>query len=173
MTHALRRYLSVLCILFVFQPSAVLAYRKPQAAATDVLLIIGGEVEKPQQLTAADLAKLPRRSVKATDPDGKEFTYEGVLLIDVLKLAGLRFGETLRGKRLATYLLVEATDGYQAIFALPELDPAFTDRVVLLADRRDGAPLPDSVAPLQIIIPGEKRHARYVRQVKSLIIRRA
>jgi hypothetical protein len=93
--------------------------------------------------------------------------------MDVLQLAGVKFGDGLRGKSLALYLVVEASDGYRAVFALPELDPAYTDRVVLLADRRDGAKLSSSEGPLRIVIPGEKREARWVRQVTSLIIKRS
>ena len=64
-------------------------------------------------------------------------------------------------------------DGYRAVFALPELDPAYTDRVVFLADRKDGAKIGASEGPLRIVVPGEKRQARWVRQVISLIIKRA
>jgi hypothetical protein len=90
-----------------------------------------------------------------------------------LRLAGVPFGEGLRGKNLALYLIVEAADGYQAIFALPELDPAFTDRIILLADHKDGNSLSISEGPLRIVAPDEKRHARWVRQVIALTIRRA
>jgi hypothetical protein len=42
----------------------------------------------------------------------------------------------LLAKRLQEFLVVEAADGYKAVFALPEIDPAFTDRVIIPADRR-------------------------------------
>ncbi|MFO0893059.1 MAG: molybdopterin-dependent oxidoreductase, partial [Isosphaeraceae bacterium] len=64
-------------------------------------------------------------------------------------------------------------DGYRAVFALPELDPDFTDRPVLLADRRDGRPLPGKDGPLQVIVPSDKRHSRWVRQVVALRVGRA
>src|SRR5262245_66235549 len=41
-----------------------------------VLLTIGGEVATSVKLTAADLAKLPRRSVQAKDHDGKDTAFE-------------------------------------------------------------------------------------------------
>ncbi len=94
-------------------------------------------------------------------------------VIEVLKLAGVKFGEDLRGKSLALYLLVEAADGYRAVFALPELDPASTDKMVLLADKHDGKSLDDKEGPLRIVVPDEKRQARWVRQVTSLVIKRA
>ena len=94
-------------------------------------------------------------------------------LVEVLKLAGIKFGEELRGKSLALFLIVDAADGYRAVFALPELDHAYTERVILLADRRDGKPLASSEWPLRIIVPDEKRHARWVRQVTALSVRRS
>ena len=97
---------------------------------------------------------------------------EIIELGDVLKLAGVKFGEQLRGKDLALFLVVGAADGYHAVFALPELDHAFTDRIVILADRRDGKPLAEKEGPLRIVVPDEKREARWVRQVISLTIRR-
>jgi DMSO/TMAO reductase YedYZ molybdopterin-dependent catalytic subunit len=130
-------------------------------------------VERELKLGANDLAKLPRRSVRAKDHGGAEATFEGVALVDILQLAGVKFGDGLRGKNLALYLVVEGSDGYRAVFTLPELDPAYNDRVVLIADRRDGTKFSDAEGPLRIIVPGEKRQSRWVRQVASLIIKRA
>src|SRR5882762_4193138 len=121
------------------------------APTNAVLLTVSGEVATPLKLTAADLAKLPRRTLHAKAHDGKDATFEGIELGDVLKLAGVKFGEQLRGKDLALFLIVGASDGYHAVFALPELDHAFTDRVVLLADRRDGRPLAEKEGPLQTV----------------------
>ena len=107
------------------------------------------------------------------DHKGVDAEFEGVPLVDVLRKAGARVDEKLRGGALADYLVVEASDGYRAVFALAELDPAFADRVILLADRRDGHPLAATEGPLRIVVPGEKKQARWVRQVNALTIRRA
>src|SRR5258708_39520045 len=139
----------------------------PPQAASEIMLTVGGEVANPLKLTRADLDKFARQSVRAKDHDGKEYKYEGVAIIDILQKAGLKFGDALRGKALATYLLAEAVDGYQAVYALPEFDPPTTDRLILLADRRDGGALPAAAALLQIIVPGDKTHARWVRQGKA------
>ena len=99
--------------------------------------------------------------------------FEGVPLSEILHLAGAKLKEKLRGDVLADYLLVGAADGYRVVFALPELDAAFTDRLVLLADRRDQKPLSESEGPLRLVIPEEKKRARWVRQVNALTIRHA
>ena len=146
--------------------------QKPEAGA-GVVLTVRGEVQKPLELTAADLAKLPRQTVQARDHQGQDAVFEGVALADVLKEAGVPLGTALRGPAVALYLVVEASDGYRAVFALPELDPAYTDRVVLLADRRDRAAMKAPEGPLRVVVPGEKRHARWVRQVITLRVGRA
>lgn len=137
------------------------------------MLTVDGEVAHALKLTAADLAKLPRKRVEGTEHGGTKAVFEGPALVDVLKEAGVKFGEDLRGPNLALYLVVEAADGYRAVFALPELDPAFNDRQVILADRREGAALDAKHGPLQVVIPGEKRQARWVRQVVALRVKRA
>ncbi len=144
----------------------------PPATAAGVILAVAGDVPRPRKLTTAEFVRLPRQTVRAKDHDGKEAEFEGVPLVEVLKAAGVKFGQDLRGPALAAYLVVEASDGYRAVFALPELDPAFTDRVVLLADRREGKPLAGNEGPLRVIVPGEKRHSRWVRQVFALRVGR-
>jgi len=44
---------------------------------------------------------------------------------------------------MASCLLVEAADGYRVVIALPELDPAFTDKQVILAFLKNSKPLDD------------------------------
>jgi hypothetical protein len=93
-------------------------------------------------LKSADLARLPRTRVETADGDRK-IVFEGARLVDLLVSVGFTFGQTMRGDRMSNYLVVESRDGYRVVFALPELDPAFTDDVVLLAFRQDGHPLPE------------------------------
>src|SRR5262249_26484626 len=145
----------------------------PLAAAGEVVFRISGDIARPQQWTLDDLAALPRHQVRARDRDGTEATFTGVALVDLLRLAGVPLGTELRGNNMALYLLIEAADDYRVVFALPELDPAFTERVVVLADHRDGQPLAATEGPLRLVVPDEKRQARWVRQVKAGTVRRA
>ncbi len=68
-------------------------------------------------------------------------------------------GEKIRGKALALYLLVEAADGYRAVFALPEMDSAFTDRKIYLVTKRDGQALSEKEGPFRIVVPVERQPA--------------
>jgi len=134
----------------------------------EVGLTIAGSVERPLKLGLSDLTRMPHKTVHVKDHDGKAVTYEGVSLIDVLKLAGVPSGDGLRGPNMATCVLAEAKDGYRVVFALPELDPGFSDNEVLLVDRANGEPLSATQGPLRIVVPHEKRPARWIRNVQRL-----
>lgn len=112
---------------------------------------------------------MPRSKVKAQE-HGNEATYEGVALTDLLQKAGAPMGSLLRGKAMASYVLVTAHDGYRVVFALPELDPAFSDaaRQIILADTADGKPLSEKAGPVRIVVPQEKKGARWIRMVESI-----
>ncbi|WP_332367659.1 hypothetical protein [Spirosoma telluris] len=66
---------------------------------------------------------------------------------------------------------MKANDGYEVIFALAEIDPEFATRTIILADVVDGAPLPLGVGPYRVVVPGEKKPARWIREVKSIEVR--
>ena len=138
-------------------------------APADAAIRISGTVGRTTTLTAADLAAMPQKTVTASSHDqtGK---YSGVALRDMLTKAGVPAGAEIRGPLVAAYVVVTGADGYRAVFALAELDPLFTDRVVLLATQKDGAALPDNARPFQLIVPGELRPARWVRQVVSISV---
>ena len=138
---------------------------------SDVVLVVDGAVEHNLKLGLADLAQFPRQSLRATDELGKESLFEGVLVAEILRSAGVKFDKELRGKKLADYLLVETGDGYRVVFALPEFDPSFKQTLVLLADTRDGGPLGESDGQLRLIIPSEKRYARWVRHLVALHVK--
>jgi hypothetical protein len=118
-------------------------------------------------LAAAQIANAPHVAVEAHDHAGAAH-FEGVPLSAVLSLAGVQLGDTLRGPRMAEALLVEASDGYEVVFALAEVDPAFATREIILADKRDGKVLDAKEGPYRIVVPGDSRPARWVRQVTTL-----
>src|SRR5262245_43300036 len=104
------------------------------AAAQQPTLRMSGAIPKPITFTAQELAAMPHVTVRATSHD-QTASYEGVAMRELLTRAGVPAGEALRGAELAKSVLVTGADGYQAAFGLAEFDPAFTDRVSILADR--------------------------------------
>jgi DMSO/TMAO reductase YedYZ molybdopterin-dependent catalytic subunit len=133
-----------------------------------------GDLAHPHRIDASELHQLPRVEARTTDPQdpGKEIVYAGTPLIEVLKAGGLLLDPAMAGIRdtVAMTVLVAASDGYRAAFALAELEPELTDRVILLADTKDGQPLSPREGPFRIIVPGEKRPARWVRQVSAVTV---
>src|ERR1700681_3919050 len=91
---------------------------------------ITGAVKQALTLSVDDLAKMPRATVRTTSHDTK-IVYEGVLLYELLKKAGVPQGSELGGKMLASYVLAEGLDGYQVVFSRGEIDPAFMDSEIL------------------------------------------
>lgn len=132
---------------------------------------VSGEVKTPLTLTASDLQALERTELTAKDRDGKEHRYAGVLLTTVLRKAGVTLGGELRGENLSKYVIAKAGDGYEVLFSLAEVDAEFSGRTILVADSVDGAPLAQGVGPFRLVIPDEKRPARWIRELKSLEIR--
>src|ERR1700760_553274 len=117
-------------------------------------------------VSADTLAGLPHVKVEAKEHENPSATYEGVSLGSILERAGVPRGEKLRGKALRAIVVITASDGYEVIFTLPDTDPAFTDRIIMLADKKDGKPLPAKEGPFRIVAPSEKRPARWIRNVK-------
>jgi DMSO/TMAO reductase YedYZ molybdopterin-dependent catalytic subunit len=145
---------------------AALVFAQAPPAA---VLAVQGDIASPLSLSADDLAKMPRETATIPAADGTKIVYEGVTLLEVLKKAGAPFGKQLRGKVLTTYVLAKARDGYQVIFTLGELDPDFGNEIILVADKRDGKPLPaDKQGPFRLVCPNDHEGARSVRMLETL-----
>jgi hypothetical protein len=144
---------------------------KPSARRAASALKVEDENGKEIILSPEALAKLPRQSVNVKDRRANSTTYEGMALGEVLRSAGVTLGKNLRGPLLANYLLVEASDGYRVVFALPEVDPDMTGKVVLLADRKDGQLLNAQEGPYRVVVPDDKHNTRWVKQVTRISVR--
>jgi len=148
------------------------------------LLVCAGLCQSPATLTvqglgstsatisAADFARMPQETIRTTD-HGTAVTFEGVPLAEVLAKVDLPLGEKFHHTVASYYLVVEAKDGYRAVFAWAELDSSFMDKAVYVVTRRDGRPLGDKDGPFQLVVPGEKRGGRWVHQVTALKLKQA
>ena len=137
-------------------------------ATSKPFFTVEGEVLRPLKLTLDGLSKLKQTEARAKDKDNKEHVYKGVRLVDVLDSAGVTLGKQLRGENLVKYILIRAADGYEVVFSLPEVDPEFTSQTILLAYHEDGKPLPKGEGPFRMIVPNDKRPARWVREVTTI-----
>ena len=140
------------------------ADEKPQPAEVQVVALDGNAIT----FTAEQLRTLPRISVEVADRTGKMVKYSGVAIQHLVIHENARLGEELRGEALRCDVSVPAKDEYRVVFAWCEFDAIFSDRTILLADEQDGKPLNEETGPFQVIVPGEKRRARWVRQVNRI-----
>ena len=142
-------------------------------AATPALaedLKLTGPAGQTDTLTAAQFAALPHVSLTVTI-EGKTMAFQGVPLTTLLARVGAPQGETLRGKALADVVLVTARDGYVVALALADTDAKMRKEQVILADRMNGAPLPDTAAPYRLVVEGDLRAARTARMVTAISVR--
>jgi len=149
-----------------------LLWLQSTASPPSATVKVFGAVARPTTFSAAEIAAMPRTEISATSHNqaGK---YAGPSMRELLTRVGVPTGADLRGAELAKTVIVTGADGYKVAFAIAEFDPSFTERNCILADQKNGAPLPANAAPFQIILSGEVRPARWVRQVVSIEVRPA
>ncbi|MFN3380985.1 MAG: molybdopterin-dependent oxidoreductase [Runella zeae] len=140
------------------------------SVAAQTLSIIG-EVKTPLTLSINDLKAMPQTQLKAKDRDGKEHEYGGVRLVDLFQKAGVTLGGELRGENLTKYVIARAADGYEVLFSLAEIDEEFSGRTILLVHTVDGQALPQGIGPFRLVVPDERRPARWIREIKTIEIR--
>ena len=158
---------SSLLVLLLCAPAIVFAQ-----ASQGVALRVTGEVPNHLDLSVGDIAAFQRQTIHVTDDKGTPVEYAGVPVAEILEKAGAPLGKQLKGPNMAMGLVASAPDGYRVLFSLTEFDTAFSDRVILLVDRRDGKPLDSREGPLRFVVPGDKRHARWIRGVTTLEVLR-
>jgi hypothetical protein len=129
---------------------------------------ISGDGIIPINITKAMFADMKQVVVMAKAHDEKVHRYSGVTIANLLIKAGIMLGDSAKSKTINSYIIVTAADNYKAIYAIPEIDPLFATRSIILANRADKRPLATEDGPFQIIVPGEKKHARWVRQVTGI-----
>jgi hypothetical protein len=132
--------------------------------STDLLVEVAGL----EHLAATEtLDSLAIDTVSSAYHDNPEARYVGVALHRLIA----RFGgqaEGLRGGSLAGYVVLEARDGYRIVLGLGQVDPTITGQTTLLAREVDGARLEPLEGPWRLIVPGDKRGTRWIRQVTAI-----
>src|SRR5688572_1366595 len=109
------------CLLLASSRVAQAQATSPPATATVRL-----SAQRDTTLTASDLARLPPSQIRvaasehAGDTTHAQVLYEGVAVPDLLALVDAPVGSALRGRAVASYVLVEAADGYRVVFSLEE-----------------------------------------------------
>jgi len=122
--------------------------------------------DKSAEWTPATLASLPHTAVTVYNEHAKaKQTYSGVALIALLARVGVP--DKPHGKEFQFYLVAEGVDGYKVVYSIGEVSPDVHDGTVIVADSQDGKPIADD-GPLKLVTTGEKRPARWVRNLVAI-----
>lgn len=145
----------------------------PFAAAQEAHGIeITGNAVATGAMTPDELSRLPtiEQDVRYQTSKGEESGhYKGPLLWSILEARGIADLPGHNGQ-LKNSFVVEGRDGYRIVFSVGEIDPNFGNAPIQLATDRDGKSLVPGEG-YRLVVPGDKRGARYVRDVVKIEVR--
>jgi len=138
-------------------------HTKPSGPVGPLKITFG---DKSAEWTPAALAALPHTTIKVYNEHAKATqTYTGVALIDLLTRLGVP--DKPHGKEFQLYLVAEGVDGYKVVYSIGEVSPDVHDGTEMVADSQDGKPIADD-GPVKLVTTGEKRPARWVRNLVAI-----
>lgn len=121
----------------------------------------------PLPIDAALLHGLPLADA-TLNAHGEVHHCAGPTVASLLAKLGLPQGEQLGGPALANGVLFRASDGYAVLFSLGELNSTLGNETAIIAVSCEGKPLDGKTGPYRVMLPGDHRPARAMRQVISL-----
>lgn len=130
----------------------------------DGIVVENSRAKKVVTLSAADLAKLKQAEVKVGT---NQVSYTGIPVSELLRLADVAWGGNC-SPLLNYFVVIEAADGYRAVFSVPEIAPELAHKAIILADRCDGRPLAGNEGPYKIIEQDANQHGRWICQVTKI-----
>ena len=140
---------------------------KHATPSTTLIITIEG---KSTTLAEAELKSMPQKTLTARNGHSSvDETYTGVPVADLLAKLGFIYSSVTAKRVYHSYLRAEGTDGYWVLYSASELEPVLRETGSLIALTVDGKPLGGEGA-FKIVIAGERRPARWVRNLKSLTV---
>jgi hypothetical protein len=120
------------------------------------------------QLTLTDLVNLPQVTLTVRDGHtGKDVTFTGPLVSDVLAKAGLVASDDTHQLILHSTVVATGADGYYVIYSAAELEPSFAGAKSIIAVMR--GELPNTAGGLiQIVNSTDTKPARWVHGLANL-----
>lgn len=140
-------------------------------------ITVGGMVDRPSTLTAADLAGFARHEVETVPMTGHGGVhvparrFAGALLWDVLEGAGITVDPEINEDILRRIVIARGADGRAAAIAPGEIEPRFMGGQVLIATHCDGAPLLPDEGAFRLVLPQDHAEGRAIKQLESLEVR--
>ena len=136
------------------------------------MISVTGLVARPLTITLKDLERLPHTSltVRVVDPDGRHRVhfFTGVALRDLLALAK---PQTAGGVDNSTrgFVTVSGVNGDSAIVSLPEIEPNFNGKQVLVAYLID-ARLLQSQGMAELVVPEDATRGRFITGITRILL---
>jgi hypothetical protein len=139
----------------------------PAKPSTSLSVSIDG---KTATVMLDDLKALPQKTLTVKNGHtGAQETYSGVAVGDLLAKLGFAFDNASAKRTYHSYVRAEGTDGYWVLYSASELTPTLRETESLIATGVDGKPLGDE-GTFKIVLAGERRPARWVRNLQSLTV---
>jgi DMSO/TMAO reductase YedYZ molybdopterin-dependent catalytic subunit len=138
------------------------------AAAQSASLTLDGKVKRLQHWTSDELRKLPAVHADAkyqTEHGSVTASFTGVPLWSLIEAAG-GIDDTAKSAAVRHAIRITAADGYVVVTSTGEIAPEFGNKGTLVAYERDGKPLAD----LRIVMPGDKRGGRNIRDIVAITV---
>ncbi|MBV9848286.1 MAG: molybdopterin-dependent oxidoreductase [Armatimonadetes bacterium] len=93
-----------------------------------------------------------------------------VPLLAVLLAAGPRINPQIKHHILQFVVIARGKDGYAVAFSLAEMQSMFGHEAVWVAWDRDGEPLSADEGPVELLVPGDVKAARWVHGLAALTV---
>ncbi|MGA1981587.1 MAG: hypothetical protein ABSG84_03865 [Acidobacteriaceae bacterium] len=151
--------------------SSGMAMAKPQAPpSTSLTLMVDG---KATVFSTAELKAMAQKTVQVHNAHtNADETYSGVPLGDLLVKAGFVADKTTQQKMLRSYLRVEGTDKYWAVYSLTEVEGSEHDGDVMVATSMNGGGL-GADGELKLVSTEDKKPQRWVRNLTAITLKSA
>ena len=101
---------------------------------------------------------------------GQAHTAQCVPLIALVDAAGPRENPRIKHHILQFVVVAQGQDGYAVAFSLGELEPLFGHEAAWVALDQDGKPLAADDGPVELLVPGDKKAARWVHGLVTLTL---
>ena len=156
----------LLAILMIIVPALLCG---SSAFAGDVqLLAPNGHTATLDPAALAHMPSVTTHVSFLTEHGAEAADYTGATLWSVLQQLGLVTSTNPRDREKQA-IVVTGHDGYAVVLAMAEIDPAFESKQILLADEANGHPMP--AGEIRLVVPGDRRGGRSVRDVARIDIR--
>jgi hypothetical protein len=118
------------------------------ASAKDDLLLYSFPNHAPVAISPSDFKSLIHTTVTVQNAhNNTQENYSGVRVSELLVKLNAPLGSELRGKAMTSYVRATGSDGYQVVFSIAEIDPAFHSGEIIVADQMNGSRSTPNPAP--------------------------